>query len=194
MKSQEIAYIIPGYLFSPNQAQYKQIAGYFKARSIVPISVTIQWKEKTIMESVTDFLEWDSQNQATKRYILGFSFGAIIALIASTKITVDTLILCSLSPFFQEDLLVVPSSFTHDLDAKQVEEFKKMNNRELVKKITANTFVLYGLKEGEFVEKRAKSTFENLSAKKHLIAIDGVKHDIADKNYQKIIEGIIKKL
>jgi len=36
--------------------------------------------------------------------IIGFSFGAMVAFIASQKIRPKKLILCSLSPYFNEDL------------------------------------------------------------------------------------------
>lgn len=195
MKSQEIAYIIPGYLFSPEQKQYQKIAEYLQAKNIDPIPVPIAWKERTITESVASFLELDKQQHAIKKDILGFSFGAIIAMIASTSIPVDTLILCSLSPFFQEDLPLIPAKYTQDLTTKQIEEFEVMNNKAIIRNSTARKIILlYGTSEGVFVEKRAKDTFANISSEKQMIVIDGVKHKIEDEKYQRAIQEVIEKL
>src|SRR5688572_2041642 len=103
MAGNKSIFIIPGYRHVPTQKAYQAIAALLKDAGYDPILVTIPWKKRTISENTEYFLK-TYKKVHTKKYILGFSFGAMIGFLAATKMSVDGLILCSLSPFFQEDL------------------------------------------------------------------------------------------
>lgn len=59
------------------------------------------WQATTIKQLVNDFIERLPTNREPLT-LLGFSLGAMIALIAASRITVDNLVLCSPSGYFVE--------------------------------------------------------------------------------------------
>lgn len=103
----------------------------------------------------------------------------MIAFIASTKVEVCGLILCSLSPYFKEDL---PSSRFHcDTVAKKTK--------------AKQILMLYGAKEAKSLIKRATEAFDQISsAHKYLIPIRETEHNIGDKKYLNIIHQVAKVL
>lgn len=105
----KIAYIIPGYCESHlRQRGYDKIAKFFEERGIEPIHVEIDWeknKPKRFSDYTKQFLDLYRKPKGTKVYILGFSYGATIAFLTASETRPKTLILCSLSPYFEEDLV-----------------------------------------------------------------------------------------
>src|SRR3989344_7704712 len=97
-------FIVPGFRQRPNNKAYKQISKILKKEGYYPIVVVIPWKNSTISQSAEYFLREYQKVEAKKKYILGFSLGAMVAFLVSTKVKTAGLILCSLSPYFREDL------------------------------------------------------------------------------------------
>src|SRR6266403_2076787 len=110
MLAKKTIFIVPGYRHGPNNKSYQALAKLLTLEGYDPIVVTIPWKKTTISQNTEYFLQEYKKIHAKKKYILGFSFGAMIAFLAATKVDVSGLILCSLSPYFQEDL---PTSQLH---------------------------------------------------------------------------------
>ena len=144
-----------------------------------PILVKIPWKKTTISENTTYFLEKYKKINTKKKYILGFSFGAMIAFIASTKVSPSGLILCSLSPYFKEDMSSSP-----------------LHCRTLAKQIKAKQIhMLYGAKETKPLINRVTKAFRYIpSMHKYLISIQQTEHNIGDKRYLHKIHQITKEL
>lgn len=89
-------FIIPGYKHTPKFMAYRNIAQILKSQGFHTIPVAIPWKHTTISENTMYFLKKYKKVKTKKKYLLGFSFGAMIAFLASTKVRVSGLILCSL--------------------------------------------------------------------------------------------------
>src|SRR5688572_27819883 len=104
MSSRKTIFIIPGYRHGPTNKAYQSLAQILKSEGYEPIVVAIPWKKSTISENTQHFLKTYNKTKAGKKYVMGFSYGAMIAFIAATKVDVEGLILCSLSPFFSEDV------------------------------------------------------------------------------------------
>lgn len=190
----KVAYIIPGYKHSVERKIYQDVIDAFNSKSVETIPVNVKWKYHTISQNTKDFLKDVSNVKADKIIYFGFSYGALISFLASIKAKPDIQILCSLSPYFNEDLPNLFKSWKRHIGKRRLEDFKTMNANFLSSLIKSETYLLYGTKEGKFIEGRAKNTFSNLSCKKYLIAVSGAKHDIGDKNYFKEIKKIIYKL
>mgnify|MGYP000845411952 FL=1 len=112
----KIAYIIPGFKESSlRQSGYKKIAGYLKEKGIESIQVEIDWKYETparFKDFLAQFLnQYKRPKKDTEVYLVGFSFGAVTAFLAEAKIKPKALILCSLSPYFKEDLMKMRPSW-----------------------------------------------------------------------------------
>lgn len=189
-----VVFIIPGFKDSPNKSEYIKVGKLFKEKDIKTIFIAIPWNRTTISENVDYFLKEFNKVKADKKYVLGFSFGAVIAFISSTRELFDGQILCSLSPYFQEDLPTLKKSWLDSIGIHRLNDFKHLNNKILSKKVKTNTVLLYGTRESKVMEKRAKDTFNNLSNNKGLISIEGVRHNIGDIKYQDEIQKVINSL
>ncbi|MDZ4228589.1 MAG: hypothetical protein U1E54_05080, partial [Candidatus Levybacteria bacterium] len=86
MADKKAIFIIPGFNHSPADKAYRQIVKVLRKEGYSPILVKIPWKNTTILENTKYFLKEYRKVKLKKKYILGFSFGAMIAFIASTKV------------------------------------------------------------------------------------------------------------
>jgi len=179
MNERKVMFIIPGYNHLPTNKAYRQIAKIFKKEDYFPILVKIPWKNTNILENTKYFLKEYKKIKAKKKYILGFSFGAMIAFIASTKVRSSGLILCSLSPFFKEDLTM------SKIIMKKNESFHKLRCVSLAKKIKSKQILMmYGAQEARSLVRRVTDAFNRISsANKFLISIYKTEHNIGDKRY-----------
>ncbi len=120
----------------------------------------------------------------------------MIAFIASTKVSTSGLILCSLSPYFKEDLSKTHSSSHSSITNERYRDFSKLHCRTLAKQIRAKEIhMLYGAKETRSLVKRTTLAFTQISsAQKYLIPIRHTEHNIGDKRYLHAIHQITKGL
>ncbi|HVT01384.1 MAG TPA: alpha/beta hydrolase [Patescibacteria group bacterium] len=181
-------FIIPGFRQNPKSTTYKRVARLFEKEGFRVVSIEIRWKNKTISQTVEDFIEVYKSFKYEEKYILGFSYGAMIAFIAGTKIKSDGLILCSLSPFFSEDLKTNKSRSI--IMKKRYTDFAKLRADLLSKKLkTKKVLMLYGTQEATSLIKRVKNTFENIDTEKTLIKIKS-DHEIGSTRYINTIQKI----
>lgn len=190
----KVVYIIPGFKHSPLEKKYRDIAKAFKQKEFAVVPVKINWKYTTVNSWVSQFLTQYDRNDKRKKYLFGFSYGALTSFVISTKVAIDTQILCSLSPYFQEDLASLFKSWRKYVGKKRIEGFKQLEMAKLAPLVRARTYLLYGTHEGRFIETRAKDTYERLKCKKLLIPVKDAKHDIANPEYLKQIQKVIREL
>ncbi len=190
----KILFIIPGYTHKVADRPYRKIKELFEEKGFIVIPVQIHWKDTTISENVIQFLKEFKKIKTIKTYVLGFSFGAIIAYLASTKVQFSLQILCSLSPYFQEDIPYIKKSWIKSIGKRRFDNFSQISNSTIAPKVKTRSILLYGTKEGEFINRRANETYQSLTCEKELIFLDGVKHDIGDEHYLKQIKLIAEQL
>jgi len=190
----KVAYIIPGFNHHNKQPAYKKIASFFRSRGIKPIPIDIKWKYRTMTDYVGEFIEKYKRefNDNNEVYFLGFSFGAMISFISAVKLKPKMIILCSLSPWFKENLPHVPKKWKRNFK-RRVEVFKELSFNEISKKINSKTILLIGDKEPSITIRRTKDAHRRLRDSK-LIMIKGAKHDIEMEEYLKTLEKVISKL
>lgn len=196
MRQAKIVFIIPGFGHKPTNKGYGQVSKLLKSEGYSPISVAIPWKESTITDNTNFFLKEYTKKlskigKKSDVYFLGFSYGALIAFLAATEISVKGLILCSLSPTFKEDLpKQLPSAST--LSKKRHENFSKLHAKVLARKIKAkNVMMLYGSKESSKLIHRVSNTFDDIpTLGKYLFSIKKTDHNIADKKYISAIHHV----
>lgn len=138
---------------------------------------------------MSDYIDQvESQIKASKNTeILGFSFGAMIALKLSEKIKFHRVFLCSLSPYFSEDLHLFPKYYKLRLWLRRWNDFRDNYHESDIKNKQWNTLlVVYGSDEPERLKNRVKKMIELLNISEVAI-VEWVGHDIADSNYQKMI-------
>lgn len=189
MKTAKVVYVIPGFRHTPKTKAYQKIAKILRGEGYKPVLVKIPWRQTTISENTEYFLKQYKKIKTRKKYILGFSFGAMIAMLASTKVSPSGLILCSLSPYFKEDIAKSGRGLRY-------EDFSKLHCKTLAKKVKAKSVnMLYGTKETKPLIRRVTKAYRQISAsKKRLVAIKNIEHDIANKHYLQTIHTITKTL
>ncbi|MCL5410519.1 MAG: hypothetical protein M1324_01540 [Patescibacteria group bacterium] len=189
-------FIIPGYKHKPKNKAYKEIARILKNEGYNPVPVNIPWQKRTISQNTEYFLKRYKKINSRKKYILGFSFGAMIAFIASTKVNVSGLILCSLSPYFKEDLSYLNESWESPIMIKRYEDFSSLECTNLSTMTKAKQIsMLYGAKEEKLLIKRARRAYNQITSKnKHLIPVSEAGHDLGNKRYLYAIHQIAKQL
>ncbi|MBI5123053.1 hypothetical protein HZA75_04310 [Candidatus Roizmanbacteria bacterium] len=196
MSLKKTVFILPGYRQTPKQKAYQAIAAILKNEGYDPILVTVPWKESTISENTELFLQKFKKIQRKKKYILGFSFGAMIAFLAATKVDVEGLILCSLSPYFKEDLPKVKKNLLSPIQKERYEDFSSLHCATLAKQIKAKqVLMVYGSKEARPLKKRVTTAFTQIAKKqKYLLPVKHVDHTINDKRYLSTIHQIVQTL
>lgn len=201
MAQKSIVFIIPGFGHSPQNKAYLEISKQLRKQGHIPVSIKIPWVKSTISQNTSYFIDkyerklsLKSKNlKRRKVYILGFSFGALIAMIASTKLSVNGLILCSLSPFFKEDLPKTKPPQKSILERTRYQDFSKFHYRKIAKTTKAKkVLMLYGSKESKPLIKRVTKTYANISARnKYLLPIQKTEHNISDKKYLSTINQVL---
>ncbi|HSW87591.1 MAG TPA: hypothetical protein VLG12_00335 [Candidatus Saccharimonadales bacterium] len=204
MTNEKITFVIPGYKHNPRHKAYKAISKILKTEGYFPILANIPWKGTTISENTQYFLEKYQEsmllrNKAVKKsktYVLGFSYGAMIAFLISTKLRVSGLILCSLSPYFKEDLRKFTRKDIALLTPRRYEDFSHLHSATLAKQTKAkHILMLYGEKEAKPLINRVKMTYRNFQSKsKYLISINNTEHTIGSKPYLQEIHHAAKIL
>lgn len=166
-----------------------------KKEGYTPIPVTIPWKQTTISENAEYFLKEYRKIRTRQKYILGFSFGAMIALLASTKVNPNGLILCSLSPYFKEDLAKIPTAWAASIAGQRYQDFLNLKGKDLAKNTKAKrVHLLYGTEEEKILIARVKKTFAQIPRKrKYLISVDQAEHDLGNKEYLASIHQIARR-
>ena len=190
----KVVFIVPGFGELTSEEKYQKIARYFKKTNITPIMVGINWKRKVISDYVQEFLTKYEQKKSEVNYFWGFSLGAMICFIASSKVNVNTQILCSLSPYFSEDIPTIRPAWLKYWGKKRTEDFRIIHSEDLVKTIKAKTILLAGSKEGKEIATSNNRIYHLLLCKKGRYIIKDAKHDISNLKYQKKIGELILSL
>ncbi len=191
----KIAYIIPGYNQSYlKQKSYLKIAKCFEKQNITPIHVKIAWRKKKperFADYTKKFLKLYKKLPGGENYILGFSYGATIAFLTAAQTKPKALILCSLSPYFKEDLKKLNPSWLRWWRKNFTESDYSFT--EFARKIKRKTHLIVGDKEGDECLRRAKDAKRKL-INSSLTIVKGAQHNINQKEYQEQVAYIIAKL
>jgi len=179
MAGKKTVFIIPGFRHLSTSKAYKEISKFLKKDGFHPIVVPLSWKNTDFEQNTEIFLKKYKKLNRKKKYILGFSFGAIVAFLASTKTDVSGLILCSLSPYFKEDT-----------------KYSSLMFSDLIKQIKAEQiFMIYGTKEARSLISRVRKTYSDSSLEnKYLYSIKNIDHTISHKKYLQTIYQTTKLL
>lgn len=188
-------FLIPGFTHSVKENAYKKVSAVFKKHGYTVIGFEPSWKRSTVSDQAATFISFVENKKINpdECAFLGFSFGAIIALIGAGKIKPKELFLCSLSPYFVEDMKDIPSRWRKIIGKNRMTDFETMNGKKISKKIVSATHLFvegkeYG--EGPTVLRRSKAIHKNIP-KSNLTIVPNVGHDIGEKEY---LTAIDKKL
>src|SRR3989344_2567683 len=174
-----VVFIIPGYQESLSLFRYKQVARFFRAKRIKVIPVNIKWKYKVMSDYIIQFKDIFQKNKGQESHFFGFSFGAFIAFASAIELKPKCMILCSLSPYFLEDLKIFPKSWKKG-QKKRLLDIRNFEFNKMARKIKSKTYLFVGEKEHKILinrSKEAKKEIKNSSIK----IVKGAKHHLSEK-------------
>jgi pimeloyl-ACP methyl ester carboxylesterase len=195
MRREKVVFMIPGFGESHlKQRGYNKVAKIFQNQNITPVHIEIGWfktKPYKFSNYIEQFLRQYKKPKNADVYILGFSYGAMIAFLTANKLKPKTLILCSLSPYFVEDLKTFKPSWLKWWKENFVDS--DFHFDKLVSKVSAQTYLVVGDKEPEVCMVRAKDAKKKLN-KASLYVAKGAKHNLGQKEYVVELEKVINRL
>lgn len=172
--------VIPGFGESVEDSTYSAIK---KKIENLGYSVALhqpQWKRNTIKKWLSDFKDFIKKFERMNPVVLGFSFGAYIAIISAKNFKFSKMILCSLSPYFKDDIKNLPLIAYKILGKKRIKDF---GNYDFPKDLNTPALFLVGDKDMNIVIKRSLSAYKKYKGDKKIIKIKDAEHDLNNKNY-----------
>ncbi len=195
MKTGKTLFIIPGFKEKIAQKQYRALQKLFAAKGFMVRLVPIVWERTVMSDWIAQFHDAYRAHRGEKNVVLGFSFGAMIALIAAKELKPDELILCSLSPYFSEDLPTIPDRWKRFIGKRRTEDFGRYAMKSAVKDVSGETTVFIGsVEQKKFPQlaKRCASAARALGTS--VIVVEGAEHDIGDVRYRKALDQEISEV
>lgn len=189
----KVVYIIPGFTEKVSLKGYQQAIKYFKSRNFKVVPIKITWKHKVMSNYVNEFFCQLLHKKSDEVYLFGFSFGAMIAFISAVKLKPKMLFLCSLSPYFKEDLKFLKKPWTNRDGKKRIEDLKNFSFKELAKDINCKTILIVGEKEPQELHKRMNDAHKKIK-NFELFIVNGAKHNISQKEYVDKLYQVISKV
>jgi len=184
-------YIIPGMGESTRARNYSELIKYARNLGFRVMPVNIHWSTKMSMDDYVKQADLKIPNNIQNGYILGFSFGAYVASILSSKKNMKGYIFCSISPYFKENLKYIPKETKKYFGKKLFNSFRKYSFPD---DQTAQAWFLIGKKDWKIAIKVAKESYKKWLGKKSFYLIKEAGHNLAHPNYLKRVKYIIKML
>lgn len=191
--SMTYVFIAPGNKQSLQTNGFKELVSIFRKAGYKTVFVPIKWKHANIHHWVKQYLDTVKKTKAKNFVFFGFSYGAMIALVAATKLKPQKLYLASLSPYFSEDIDSIPERWRQFIGKKRVKAFREVKLNELAKSVRSKTILFMGEKEAKRypqLKKRVEDTRRKIKRSK-LFWIKDSEHDISNKNY---LETVAKNI
>jgi len=187
----KVAYIIPGYDGTQHLNNVQLVATLFKSMKVTPVPIKIRWKYRTMSDYLSDLFSQVRANENREMYLFGFSYGAMIALLSAPVLQPTRLYLCSLSPYFKEDLILMREQVAIKIIGKKRHaEFKTIEFNALAKTIKCSTTLLAGEKESESVIGITQRAHERIK-KARMIIVPHASHNLNHVSYRNTLKEIL---
>ena len=178
--SKKTMFIIPGFKMSPHDKAFSWLVTFLENKGLRVIQTPVKWNYRTLSQNTADFIEYYNKNKSAENYILGFSYGAVIAFLTASTLAPKGIFLCSLSPDFEEDRIFMNSEEKKYIGKRRYADTKKRSSSKIAKNLKTPVVIFYGEKEGDkypALKKRAKET-ARLAQKSKLIVVKDAPHQI----------------
>ncbi|MBP6974751.1 MAG: hypothetical protein KBB54_02285 [Candidatus Pacebacteria bacterium] len=183
-------FIIPGFKERANDSQYKWLISHIKKAGWTPVTVPITWNRKTVSQNANDFVTFYNEQRSEQNQVLGFSYGAVIALLTAGTLGPRKLYLCSLSPDFKEDQDKISPSIRKYIGKKRFKDIETRSAIKIAKNLSVPTTIFYGEVEGEEYPSLKNRCEETAKHAQHaeLVVIPDTPHKIDFIAYQDAIK------
>ncbi len=193
------AFLIHGFRLNITaaHARYNDLKTALESKGYRVAPVNITWNYRTVSKFADGFVDFYKAHKSEHNLIVGNSLGAMTAFVSTPLIVPNELILCSLSPFFSEDLNKhEPVYVVHRFGKQRAEDFTKLSANKIAEQISQKnirTTFLYGEKEKEMyptLVARVKASASQVKSSR-LIEIPNAGHPMHEPEY---VAGIKKAL
>src|SRR5690606_37231643 len=89
------------------------------------------------------------KHKGRQNYVLGFSYGAVIALITANDLKPKKIFLCSLSPDFKEDSKNMKEWIKKLIGKNRYKDIQTRSGRKIAQELKVPSVIFYGEKEGK---------------------------------------------
>jgi pimeloyl-ACP methyl ester carboxylesterase len=140
-----------------------------------------------------EFKVFYEKHKTAENYVLGFSYGAVIAFLSANDLKPEKIYLCSLSPDFKEDLPKIKSWIERYVGKRRMAEMKTRSGRSIAKKLRVPSVIFYGEVEGRkfpSLKTRCEETAA-LAKRSRLVIVKDAPHDIKHPEYQKALKAVL---
>ncbi len=188
-----IVYIIPGFDPSADAHGYRAVASEFKAIGARVTIINISWKYQTVTSYTRKVLEHIVKNSTTNSICLfGFSMGAVVALLIAPRLNVNCLVLCSMSPYFKENLSRISADDQASLGLRRIRDFRQYRFKTIASQISCRALIVTGDQESKSVIKMSTKASREIK-KAELIPIPNGIHSLSQPEYVRKLEEVIRK-
>ena len=177
---------VPGFQEDRGSRDYDSVLQAFESCGFKTVFVDINWHRTTQADWVRQLNKVYDTYDAQEVFLAGFSFGAVTVFLAAAERSPAGLVLCSLSPMFEDDI-----ERWSAIDHKIVGSRRELEARgsiflELAEKISSPVWSFYGEQElARWPDMRHRSTElkRAFPAGVHTV-IPGVGHEVEHSQYR----------
>lgn len=184
----KVLYLIPGFGESTQDKPYRTIASAAKASGYEVVMYSPKWSRAVVtqwVDGLKALLPPKKQGEVT---VLGFSFGAFVALNTAKDFPFDKIIVCSMPPFFKGDIKDMEIGTKEFLGKRRMNDLQK---HEFPRSLKTPITFMNGEKEDADDIKKMLGYHAAWSGKKKKILVAGAEHDLETGTY---LSEIIKEL
>ncbi|MEN9390681.1 MAG: hypothetical protein RLZZ283_781 [Candidatus Parcubacteria bacterium] len=196
MEKMKTFFIVPGFKMGPKSKQFTWLAKFLRSKGFRAVIAPITWTRRTNAQCAEEFVSIFNKEKTATNYVLGFSYGAVIALMTANTLKPKKIFLCSLSPDFKEDMSAMKTWIRKYIGVQRLRDSKTRSGRDVAKALTVSSVIFYGTAEGKKYPQlavRAQETAQ-LAKRSKLVAVPDAPHQIDHHAYQDAIRTEIEAL
>lgn len=172
---------------------YQKVMNCFREKGFEAVPINITWKQNTMRDYVEEFISQLKIETGNEVHAFGFSFGAMIIFLAAPFIRFKQIYLCSLSPYFREDLFSLTKTDKKLLGKKRIEYFQTISFNAVAKYVLCSTVLTVGAREASSVRHRTYAAKQKIKESK-LIIIPDARHVFGESIYVDELCKIVLKI
>lgn len=190
-KFHRTAIVVPGFGENGRSRAYVAVARCLRRAGWRVVLCVPKWSRRTADDWLAHVLLACRREARRGGKLAGFGFsaGAMALYRASGQVRFERLWLCSVSPFFAEDVPLLPPFVWKVLGARRKAAFQRAVPP--TKPLVGRSWVAFGEGEWKLVAGRARRVARHLSGE--MEAVPGAPHDIGHPSYLAAAEKAIKR-
>lgn len=182
--------IIPGFGETGKEKQYKTIQKMIREKGGIGEIISINWDRQVMTNYITEAISIVEKKVSHQQFsLLGFSFGAFIALYLAKQFSFKQSFICSCSPYFSENLKYFSKETYTFFGKRRMEDFKNYKISDIKNLKTKKNNYFFGANDW----KVGISTMERISKNTQgsFILVSNTGHEI-NQEYIKLIKEKIR--